>query len=82
MKMWSFGVSRRNSGSRWRSAVATTSSEGGIPGRTVRGRIRRSPDEPGMCNGEVMQQSLADETGLDEDVIGMQLAFDVVAVFG
>jgi hypothetical protein len=35
-----------------------------------------------MCDGKVLQQSLADETGLDEDVIGVQLAFDVVAVFG
>ncbi len=32
------GVFKRNSGRLWRSAVATTSSEGGMPGRMVRSR--------------------------------------------
>ena len=29
----------------------------------------RAPDEPGMGNGEVLKQSLADDAGLDEDVV-------------
>src|SRR5215475_7381954 len=39
------------------------------------------PDEPGMSDGQVLQQSLADEAGLNEHMISKQLAFDVVAVF-
>src|SRR5208337_799409 len=35
-KMLVWSVFNRNSGRRWRSAVATTSSEGGMPGRMVR----------------------------------------------
>src|SRR5271154_4524421 len=34
MELW--GVFKRNSGRLWRSAMATTSSEGGMPGRMVR----------------------------------------------
>ena len=33
-----------------------------------------------MSNGEVVKQSLADDAGLDEDVISVKLALDVVAV--
>ena len=36
VKMELLGVSKRNSGRLWRSAMATTSSEGGMPGRMVR----------------------------------------------
>ena len=50
--MWSFGVSRRNSGSRWRSAVATTSSEGGIPGRTVRSQDPKEAQTSRGCATE------------------------------
>src|SRR5262249_9174900 len=50
--MWSFGVSRRNSGSRWRSAVATTSSEGGIPGRTVRSHDPKEAQTSWGCETE------------------------------
>src|SRR5271156_4587729 len=35
-KMEPWGVFKRNSGRLWRSAMATTSSEGGMPGRMVR----------------------------------------------
>ena len=33
-----------------------------------------------MSNGEVLKQSLADDAGLDEDVISVKLALDVAAV--
>ena len=33
-----------------------------------------------MSNGEILKQSLADDAGLDEDVISVKLALDVVAV--
>src|ERR1700732_4438768 len=33
-----------------------------------------------MGNGEVLKQSLADNAGLDEDVVSVKLALDVVAV--
>ena len=32
-----------------------------------------------MSNGEILKQSLADDAGLDEDVISVKLALDVVA---
>ena len=40
----------------------------------------RVPDELAMSNGEMLKQSLADDAGLDEDVISVKLALDVVAV--
>ena len=33
-----------------------------------------------LAHGEVLKQSLADNAGLDEDVISVKLALDVVAV--
>ena len=44
------------------------------------GAIATVPAEPGMGNGEVLKQSLADDAGLDEDVVSVKLAHDVVAV--
>src|SRR3989304_6298969 len=35
-RVWLFAQLKRNSGMEWRSAIATTSSDGGIPGRTGR----------------------------------------------
>ena len=32
-----------------------------------------------MGNGKVLKQSLADDAGLDEDVVSVKLALDVVA---
>jgi hypothetical protein len=33
-----------------------------------------------MGNGEVLKQSLADDAGLDKDVVSVKLSLDVVAV--
>ena len=53
-----------------------------MPGRMVRSQeFERVPDaQPGMSNGEASKQSLADDAGLDEDVISVKLALDVVGV--
>src|SRR5580704_15051492 len=40
-----FAGPMRNSGSAWRSAFATTSSDGAMPGRMVATRIRTSPEQ-------------------------------------
>ena len=34
-----------------------------------------------MGNGEALKQSLADDAGLDEDVVSVKLALDVVVHF-
>ena len=46
----------------------------------VRSQGRKSLNEPGMSNGEILKRSLADDAGLDEDVISVKLALDVVAL--
>src|SRR5277367_483159 len=74
---------RRNSGMLWRRALATTSSEGGMPGRMVRSSGAEGvPDALREGDGQVLKQSLTDDSRLDEDVVGVQLAPDGVAVFG
>ena len=55
---------------RWRNAWAN----GPEPG------AEGVPNELGEDDGKVLEQSLGDDAGLDVDVIGMDLAFDVVAV--
>ena len=40
------------------------------------------PDALRKGDGQVLKQSLADDSRLDEDVVGVQLAPDGVAVFG
>ena len=53
---------RRNSGRLWRSALATTSSEGGMPGRMVRSQEPKAvPDELREGDGQVLKQSLTDD---------------------
>src|ERR1700730_16688335 len=74
---------RRNSGRRWRRALATTSSEGGDAGPDgAQPGAEGVPDALREGDGEVLKQSLTDDRRLDEDVIGVQLAPDGVAVFG
>src|SRR5271163_4966070 len=41
----------------------------------------RVPDELREGDGQILKQSLAYDTRLDEDVVGVELAFDGVAVF-
>ena len=82
VKMLFWSALRRNSGRLWRSAVATTSSEGGNAGTNgAQPGTEGAPDELREGDGEVLKQSLADEPCLDEDVVGVELALDVVAVF-
>src|SRR3984957_20722059 len=82
VKMLFWSASRRNSGSLWRSAVATTSSEGGNAGTNgAQPGTEGAPDELREGDGEVLKLSLTDEPCLDEDVVGVKLALDVVAVF-
>ena len=66
----------------WRSALATTSSEGGMPGRMVRSQ---EPKEAQTRCGRLWlgtEAVAADHGRLDEDMVGVQLAPDGVAVFG
>ena len=42
----------------------------------------RFPNELGSDDGEILDQSLGDNAGLDEGMIGVYFAFDTVAVFG
>ena len=63
----------------WRRALATTSSEGGMPGRMVRQPGAESvPDALREGDGQVVKQSLTDDSRLDE-MVGVQLAPDGVA---
>ena len=67
----------------WRRALAATSAEGGMPGRMVRSQEpKASQTRCGKATAGVLQRSLADGRRLDEDVVGVQLAPDGVAVFG
>ena len=53
-----------------------------MPGRMVRSQEPKAvPDELREGDGQVLKQSLADDTRLDEDVVGVELALDGVAVF-
>ena len=66
----------------WRRALATTSSrrdagpDGAQPG------AESVPDALREGDGQVLKQSLTDDSRLDEDVVGVQLAPDGVAVPG
>jgi len=54
-----FAVAMRNSGSVWRSAFATTNSEGGMPGRMVRSQDpNESQTRLGSNDGKTLGQSL------------------------
>jgi hypothetical protein len=58
-----------------RKALATTNSDGGIPGRMV---LSQDPNEAqtsfGSNDGEILEQTLGDDACLNEDVIGAHLA--------
>ena len=54
-----FAVAMRNSESVWRSAFATTNSEGGMPGRMVRSQDpNESQTRLGSNDGKTLEQSL------------------------
>ena len=57
---------------RWRDAGANGSEPG----------AERVPDELGRNDGEILEQSLGDDAGLDEDVISVDFAVDVASVVG
>ena len=40
------------------------------------------PNELGRNHGEILEQALGDDAGLDEDMIGVDFAFDLAAVVG
>src|ERR1700686_5340781 len=57
---------------RWRD----TGTNGSQPGP------ERVPDELGSNDGEILEQSLGDDAGLDEGMISADFAFDTAAVVG
>ena len=57
---------------RWRDAGANGSEPG----------AERVPNELWRSDGEILEQSLSDDAGLDEDMVSVDLAFDMVAVVG
>jgi hypothetical protein len=57
---------------RWRDA-GTNGSE---PGPEL------VPNELGRNHGEILEQSLGDDAGLDEDMISVDFAFDMASVVG
>jgi hypothetical protein len=77
----SFSVQlRRKSGSVWRNALATTNSEDGISRRMVLSHDPNESHEFGISHGEVLEQSLGDNTCLNEDamtydVLGLGVGF-------
>ena len=53
-----------------------------MPGRMVRSQEPRARQtSPGEATARYLQQSLSDDAGLDEDVIGVDLSLGGVAVF-
>src|ERR1700739_2212555 len=60
-----FAEPRRKSGSMWRRALATTNSDGGMPGRMVRSHDpNESPNQLGRDDGEILEQALDNDAGL------------------
>ena len=74
-------VSDRKCGRRWRRAVATTSSEGGMPGADgSEPGAEGVPHELGEDGGQILNQALRDEAGLNEEMIGVDLVLHGVAI--
>ena len=68
-------------GNSWRSAFATTNSDGGMPGRMVRSLyLKQIPNQLGGDDGEVLEQALGDNAGLNEGMISVHFAPDMVSV--
>src|SRR5271165_4293079 len=63
---------------RWRRQARRA----GCPGEWCATRTRRSSRRAGIRDREVVKQSMADDACLDEDVVCVELALDVVAVLG
>src|SRR5271163_4052035 len=38
------------------------------------------PYHLGECGGEILKQTLSDDTGLDEEMIGVEFSFDEIAI--
>jgi hypothetical protein len=73
----------RNSGSVWRKAFATTNSDGGDAGTNgSEPGPERVPNELGKSDGEILEQSLSDNAGVNEDMISVDFAFDMASVVG
>ena len=54
-----------------------------MPGRMVaQPGAEGAPDELWTGDGKVLKQPLTDDTRLDEDMVGVELAFDGIAVLG
>ena len=71
---------------KFRQALTQRGGDDEFGGRDARSngakpRAEGVPDESGEGDGEVLEQPLADDAGLNEDVVGMELALDVVALF-
>ena len=73
-------VFKRNSGSEWRSAVATTNSEGAMPGRMVRNQEPKRPTPAWERWQTDMKQSLGDNAGVNKYMVGVDLALDGITV--
>src|SRR6516162_3128919 len=76
-----FAGAMRNSGSVWRSAFATTNSEGRDAGTNgSQPGAEGVPNQLGSSDSEILEQPLGDNAGLDEGMIGALFAFDTVSV--
>src|SRR5208283_546780 len=72
---------------KFRKALAWRGGDDKLGGRDARANGAQPgpegvPDELGIRDREVVKQSMADDACLDEDVVGVELALDAVAVLG
>ena len=71
----------RKSGSEFRRAIITTSSEGGNSGSDgAKPGAKAEPNQGGSRRGDALQDTLRDESDLDETMVGGEFAPDGVAV--